>query len=216
MPSCRRFCKPAAHAAHECMPNNTHMRICFHTLLPRRSWELDNPGLLLHEAHAAHEWPATAEEHAQGMIGAHALAGLSPVVAAEPANRPAFLATHAVGCTACCPSSHHLPPLLPLAPLPPAAELYEQFARDVAGLPVVAGRRPSTGTLPGATASFTVEAMVGAGAALQVRRSHSRSWVWGGLHLALLAPLPQSVPEATRVPQGEQFCLGLSVEGAGT
>lgn len=83
------------------------------------SWDLDNPGLLLHESHAAHERQGTAEEHAQAMI-----------------------------------------------------ELYGELCRDIAGLPVVVGRRPASGTLSGAAASYTVEAMVGAGRALQVAQSH--------------------------------------------
>lgn len=51
------------------------------------------------------------------------------------------------------------------------AELYGELCRDIAGLPVVVGRRPASGTLSGAAASYTVEAMVGAGRALQVGRS---------------------------------------------
>lgn len=39
----------------------------------------------------------------------------------------------------------------------------------MAGLPVVAGRAPRNRSLPGAAGSFTLEAMVGNGRALQVR-----------------------------------------------
>lgn len=47
-------------------------------------------------------------------------------------------------------------------------QLYEEWARDVAGLPVVAGRRSARGTLRGAVATYSVEALVGDGRALQV------------------------------------------------
>ena len=49
------------------------------------------------------------------------------------------------------------------------AELYEEFAREVAAVPVVVGRSPISATLSGAAASYTVEAMAGKGRALQVR-----------------------------------------------
>lgn len=52
-------------------------------------------------------------------------------------------------------------------------QLYEEWARDVAGLPVVAGRRSARGTLRGAVATYTLEALVGDGRALQVRAAVS-------------------------------------------
>lgn len=51
-------------------------------------------------------------------------------------------------------------------------QLYEEWARDVAGLPVVAGRRSARGTLRGAVATYTLEALVGDGRALQVASCH--------------------------------------------
>ncbi|KAI7844242.1 hypothetical protein COHA_002041 [Chlorella ohadii] len=51
-------------------------------------------------------------------------------------------------------------------------QLYEEWARDVAGLPVVAGRRSARGTLRGAVATYSVEALVGDGRALQVASCH--------------------------------------------
>lgn len=47
--------------------------------------------------------------------------------------------------------------------------MYEQLVRDVAALPAIAGRRSPRGTFRGAAATYTVEAMVGDGRALQVR-----------------------------------------------
>lgn len=47
-------------------------------------------------------------------------------------------------------------------------QLYSEWAREVAGLPAVAGRRSQTGTMRGAAATYTVEALVGEGRALQV------------------------------------------------
>ncbi|PRW58782.1 proline--tRNA chloroplastic mitochondrial [Chlorella sorokiniana] len=51
-------------------------------------------------------------------------------------------------------------------------QMYEEWARDVAGLPVVAGRRSARGTLRGAVATYTLEALVGDGRALQVASCH--------------------------------------------
>lgn len=47
-------------------------------------------------------------------------------------------------------------------------QLYGEWAREVAGLPAVAGRRSPSGTMRGAAATYTVEALVGGGRALQV------------------------------------------------
>ena len=61
-------------------------------------------------------------------------------------------------------------------------QLYEEWARDVAGLPVVAGRRSARGTLRGAVATYTLEALVGDGRALQVGAAVScvgaGGWGW--------------------------------------
>ena len=51
--------------------------------------------------------------------------------------------------------------------------LYEQFAVEAAGLPVVAGRLPRDAALPGAAASFTLEALVPGGLAVSVSREVS-------------------------------------------
>lgn len=55
--------------------------------------------------------------------------------------------------------------------LPPLtlAGLYEDFARDAAALPVVAGRLPASASLPGAATSYTLQAVVGGGRTLEVR-----------------------------------------------
>ncbi|KAL4419636.1 hypothetical protein ABPG77_008577 [Micractinium sp. CCAP 211/92] len=51
--------------------------------------------------------------------------------------------------------------------------LYEDFARDSAALPVVAGRLPASASLPGAATSYTLQAVVGGGRALEVASAHS-------------------------------------------
>ncbi|KAI8477112.1 MAG: hypothetical protein J3K34DRAFT_498625 [Monoraphidium minutum] len=51
-------------------------------------------------------------------------------------------------------------------------ELYESFVRDALALPVVAGRRSPPGTLAGAAASYTLQALLPGGRALQVASSH--------------------------------------------
>ncbi|PSC69719.1 proline-tRNA chloroplastic mitochondrial [Micractinium conductrix] len=53
--------------------------------------------------------------------------------------------------------------------------LYEQFAVEAAGLPVVAGRLPRDAALPGAAASFTLEALVPGGLAVSVAAAHHLS-----------------------------------------
>lgn len=79
------------------------------------------------------------------------------------------------------------------------AALYEAFARDVAGLPVVAGRRSARGTLRGAAATYTVEALVGQGRALQVRRASS-SHAPGGLRSWPHMPAPHAPAGAVLEP----------------
>lgn len=83
------------------------------------SWAADASGVLLQEAHAAHEWGGAADEHARCMI-----------------------------------------------------EMYETFCRDVLALPVIAGRRSWRGTMRGAATSYTAEALLPGGHALQVAVSH--------------------------------------------
>ncbi|KAL4443242.1 hypothetical protein ABPG75_010979 [Micractinium tetrahymenae] len=51
--------------------------------------------------------------------------------------------------------------------------LYEDFAREAAALPVVAGRLPASASLPGAATSYTLQALVGGGQALEVASAHS-------------------------------------------
>lgn len=86
--------------------------------------------------------------------------------------------------------------------------VYEEFAREAAALPVIAGRRPASRTLPGAAASYTVEAVVGDGQALQVASSHfladnySRLLLGGSLAGGLRGPGSGSDEEG----EGGQFC----------
>ncbi len=51
--------------------------------------------------------------------------------------------------------------------------VYETFARDVAALPVVAGRKSRTESFAGADVTYTIEAMMGDGKALQAGTSHN-------------------------------------------
>jgi prolyl-tRNA synthetase len=51
-------------------------------------------------------------------------------------------------------------------------ELYAQFAREVAALPVVVGRKSRAESFAGADTTFTIEAMMGDGRALQAGTSH--------------------------------------------
>ncbi|MHB2022286.1 MAG: proline--tRNA ligase [Mycobacteriales bacterium] len=51
-------------------------------------------------------------------------------------------------------------------------EVYEAFMRDVLAMPVVAGRKTVTERFAGATATLTLEAMMGDGKALQMGTSH--------------------------------------------
>jgi prolyl-tRNA synthetase len=88
------------------------------------------------------------------------------------------------------------------------ASLYAEFAQDVAALPVVVGRRPASGRLPGAAASFTVDAMVGGGAALQVAQSHNLA---DNYSRALGVPYSGSSSEE----EGEEQADFLSQMGSG-
>ncbi len=51
--------------------------------------------------------------------------------------------------------------------------LYERFARDVAAIPVIAGRKSRTESFAGADVTYTIEAMMGDGRALQAGTSHN-------------------------------------------
>jgi prolyl-tRNA synthetase len=51
--------------------------------------------------------------------------------------------------------------------------VYETFARDVAAIPVVAGRKSRTESFAGADVTYTSEAMMGDGKALQAGTSHN-------------------------------------------
>jgi len=51
--------------------------------------------------------------------------------------------------------------------------VYETFARDVAAIPVVAGRKSRTESFAGADCTYTIEAMMGDGKALQAGTSHN-------------------------------------------
>lgn len=62
----------------------------------------------------------------------------------------------------------------PLSRGPAPAGLYEELARDVAALPVVAGRLPSSASMPGAATSFTLQALVGGGRSVEVRTGDCR------------------------------------------
>ena len=53
-----------------------------------------------------------------------------------------------------------------------ALDLYEQVARDVAAMPVVAGEKTPGERFPGARQTFTIEAMMRDGRALQSGTSH--------------------------------------------
>jgi hypothetical protein len=154
------------------------------------SWELRKPHLLLHEGHAAHEWEGNAEEHARAMIGVWVGGGACPaLISCAWKQYIAFCFRWRFVVHPLFPPSHHPPrypppsthtlsihPSINHLTHPPAvsspAGLYEEFARDVAGLPAIAGRRSALGTLRGAAATFTLEAMVGEGRALQVGQSH--------------------------------------------
>ena len=51
--------------------------------------------------------------------------------------------------------------------------LYERFAREVAAIPVVAGRKSKSESFAGADITYTIEAMTGDGKALQAGTSHN-------------------------------------------
>jgi prolyl-tRNA synthetase len=51
-------------------------------------------------------------------------------------------------------------------------DVYEDFARDVMGLPVLVGRKTERERFAGATATYTIEGMMGDGKALQMGTSH--------------------------------------------
>ncbi len=51
-------------------------------------------------------------------------------------------------------------------------ELYARFAREVAAIPVIAGRKSRAESFAGADTTFTIEAMMGDGRALQAGTSH--------------------------------------------
>lgn len=51
--------------------------------------------------------------------------------------------------------------------------LYARFARDVAAIPVVAGRKSKSESFAGAEVTYTIEAMTGDGKALQAGTSHN-------------------------------------------
>jgi len=53
-----------------------------------------------------------------------------------------------------------------------ALELYRSFAEDCVGLPVVAGEKPENERFPGAVATYSIEAMMQDGKALQAGTSH--------------------------------------------
>ncbi|MEY2942426.1 MAG: hypothetical protein RLY97_440, partial [Pseudomonadota bacterium] len=53
-----------------------------------------------------------------------------------------------------------------------ALEMYRSFAEDVLAMPVVAGEKPEHERFPGATATYSIEAMMQDGKALQAGTSH--------------------------------------------
>ncbi|WP_338465749.1 aminoacyl--tRNA ligase-related protein [Novosphingobium sp. ZN18A2] len=53
-----------------------------------------------------------------------------------------------------------------------ALEMYRSFAEDVLGLPVIAGAKPENERFPGAVETFSIEAMMQDGKALQAGTSH--------------------------------------------
>lgn len=53
-----------------------------------------------------------------------------------------------------------------------ALEMYRSFAEDVAAIPVIAGEKPENERFPGAVATYSIEAMMQDGKALQAGTSH--------------------------------------------
>src|SRR3546814_5715150 len=53
-----------------------------------------------------------------------------------------------------------------------ALELYRAFAEDVLAMPVIAGEKPEHERFPGAVATYSIEAMMQDGKALQAGTSH--------------------------------------------
>lgn len=51
--------------------------------------------------------------------------------------------------------------------------IYEEFARDIAAVPVIAGRKSRLESFAGANCTYTIEAMMGDGRALQAGTSHN-------------------------------------------
>ena len=51
-------------------------------------------------------------------------------------------------------------------------EVYRSFAEDVLAMPVVAGEKPENERFPGAVATYSIEAMMQDGKALQAGTSH--------------------------------------------
>lgn len=65
----------------------------------------------------------------------------------------------------------------PFPPLPCAPpQVYEDFACNVAAMPVIAGRKSRIESFAGANCTYTIEAMMGDRKALQVQLSSS--WAW--------------------------------------
>src|SRR3546814_5439027 len=53
-----------------------------------------------------------------------------------------------------------------------ALEMYRAFAEDVLAMPVIAGEKPENERFPGAVATYSIEAMMQDGKALQAGTSH--------------------------------------------
>lgn len=60
------------------------------------------------------------------------------------------------------------PPSSPLSPPSNRRQVYEDFACNVAAMPVIAGRKSRIESFAGANCTYTIEAMMGDRKALQV------------------------------------------------
>ncbi len=115
----------------------------------------------------------------------------------------------------CCTADSRLPLLsdrLPCPsltpPPPPPSQIYEEFAYEVAAMPVVAGRKSRRESFAGANCTYTIEAMMGDRRALQAGTRCALAWhvhylMWPALQqlcMLLLSEPEPSLPPNSRRP----------------
>lgn len=88
-------------------------------------------------------------------------------------------------------------------------DIYADFARNAAALPVVAGRKSNIERFAGADATYTIEAMMGDGRALQAGTSHNL-----GTNFAVAFGTKYAAPDGTLSPV-HQTSWGMSTRMVG-